>query len=94
MPIYALSIKEILDGQKNFICWGVMVLSKNSYMKMEYPSITFDGNVMERWCKRVKDWARGALSFELYPLSCVNDCRDMAKIPKLKIVCMGTKLTL
>ena len=67
MTIYRLSIIEILDGLMIFMGWGVMVLSKNSYMKFRDPSITFGGNVMERWCKRVKDWARGDLSCELYP---------------------------
>ena len=68
MPIYTLSIIEMLDGVMIFMGWGNCVV-KNSYRKIRDPSITFDGNVMEGWCKRVKDWARGDLSFELYPPS-------------------------
>ena len=54
---------------EEFYGLGVMVLSKNSYRKIRDPSITFDRNVREGCCNRVQDWARGDLSFELYPPS-------------------------
>ena len=68
LHIFALSIIEMLDGLRIFMGWGHGRI-KNSYKKIKYPSITFDGNEMEGWCKIVKDSPRGDLSCELYPLS-------------------------